>query len=146
MLDFGCGTGLSGEALREAGFTVIDGWDVSQGMLDVAAEKGVYRRLVRTDPEAAPPAAPGDYDAVVATGVISVGAAPPEAFDMIMNLLAPGALFVFSFNDHTLAESRYEARLMEWIDCGAAELLSREHGDHLPGRDLGATVYAVRRR
>ena len=146
VLDFGCGTGLSGAALRDEGFAVIDGWDVSQGMLDLAAEKGCYRALTQIDPDAPPPAAEGDYAAVVAAGVISVGAAPPETFDAIMALLGPGGVFVFSFNDHTLEDSRYESRLMEWIDCGSAELLSREHGAHLPGLDLGSTVYALRKR
>ncbi|GFR83657.1 Williams-Beuren syndrome chromosomal region 27 protein-like [Elysia marginata] len=45
IMDLGCGTGLVGEALHAAGFTNIDGLDPSQGMLDVARSKGVYKEL-----------------------------------------------------------------------------------------------------
>ena len=146
VLDFGCGTGLSGAALKAEGFAAIDGWDVSQGMLDVAAKKGVYRALALIDPEATDFAPVADYPAVVATGVIGAGAAPLSVFDGIMEALPSGGLLAFSYNDHTLQDPAYEARVNEWLDCGGAELLSREHGDHLPGLGLGAVVYALRKR
>ena len=41
VLDVGCGTGLSGVALRDAGFTRLDGCDFSPPMLERAAETGV---------------------------------------------------------------------------------------------------------
>jgi predicted TPR repeat methyltransferase len=146
VLDFGCGTGLSGLALRAEGFTVIDGWDVSEGMLAQARDKGCYRALMRLDPEAAAPAPEDLYPAAVAAGVIGVGAAPPEAFDGVMAALAPGGLLVLSLNDHALADPVFEARIMEWIDCSAAELLAKEYGDHLPGIELKAMVYTLRKR
>ena len=40
ILDFGCGTGLSGLALRAAGVQVIDGCDLSEGMLAHATFAG----------------------------------------------------------------------------------------------------------
>ncbi|MDZ7829733.1 MAG: class I SAM-dependent methyltransferase [Halofilum sp. (in: g-proteobacteria)] len=40
MLDAGCGTGLSGRALSAAGFRTIDGMDVSQRSLEIAARLG----------------------------------------------------------------------------------------------------------
>ena len=45
VLDAGCGTGLSGEALRAAGFSGLIGTDVSAESLQVCARKGVYSRL-----------------------------------------------------------------------------------------------------
>jgi len=45
VLDVGCGTGLSGLALKETGFQHIDGCDLSQGMLDKATELKIYGRL-----------------------------------------------------------------------------------------------------
>ena len=72
----GCGTGLSGAALAEAGFTTIDGSDLSPGMLDKARALGVYRDLWLPDdlPDRR-------YDAVAAVGVIGPGAAPLDLFD-----------------------------------------------------------------
>ena len=45
ILDFGCGTGLSGLALSLAGFQTIDGVDLTQEMLERAKEKQFYRSL-----------------------------------------------------------------------------------------------------
>ena len=40
VLDFGCGTGLSGLALQLAGFNTLDGMDPSSEMLERAKGKG----------------------------------------------------------------------------------------------------------
>ena len=67
VLDFGCGTGLSGLALRLAGFDTIDGRDLSPGMLARARDKGVYRDLRVIGPEED---MPGGYAAIAAIGVV----------------------------------------------------------------------------
>jgi len=142
ILDMGCGTGLSGRALRAAGFTVIDGADVSAGMLEEAARTGAYRSLIDTRRAALPDAA---YPAVTAIGVIGTGAAPPEVFDACLAALAPGGLFCFSFNDHTLDLPDYTGKLDAALADGRVQIVSEELGDHI--RDLGSTskVYVLRR-
>ncbi len=143
VLDYGCGTGLSGVALRNAGFEVIDGMDPTANMLAVAKTKGVYRTLSSfeiTDPA---PLTNGAYTAITAIGVIGAGAAPPETLDMLMYALPKGGMLSFSFNDHTLADHTYTARLNDWLDMGAARLLFREHGPHLPGLDMKSDVYVL---
>ena len=47
--DLGCGDGAVGEALRAKGFTNLEGLDISQGMLDIAKEKGIYQSLQKVD-------------------------------------------------------------------------------------------------
>ena len=143
ILDFGCGTGLSGLALRLQGFETIDGLDVTPEMIDIARGKNIYRTLTQVDPKTPPPVAKGTYAMITAVGVIGVGAAPIGTFDTIMGLLPRGGLFGFSFNDHALADYRFEGKLNEYVDCTAARLLFREHGPHLPGINLGATVYVL---
>lgn len=143
ILDFGCGTGLSGHELKLAGFETIDGMDLSSDMLAKARSKGVYRTLTQVEANAPPPVAKGAYPVITATGVIGIGAAPLALFDTLMNLLAPGGLFAFSFNDHTLEDPAYEARLNDWIDPGHARLLFREYGPHLPGLNMKSVVYIV---
>ena len=146
ILDMGCGTGLSGVALRAAGFTAIDGADVSAEMLARARAKDAYRTLRAVDPEA--PLAgvvPGDHAAIVACGVIGAGAAPYALFDACMEALAPGGLFALSFNDHALADPASHAALDRWVPERAAAVFE-EHGDHLPGIGLGSTVHVLRRR
>lgn len=143
VLDFGCGTGLSGIALRRAGFAVIDGIDPSPEMLEGARAKAVYRRLTLLELTDKAPIAKGTYRAITAIGVIGVGAAPPRTFDLLMQALDRGGLLAFSLNDHALVDPAFPGRLNEWLDCGAARLLSREYGTHLPGLDLKSNVYVV---
>ncbi len=143
ILDFGCGTGLSGLALKLAGFTTIDGVDLSKDMLAQATDKDVYRSLNQIEAGAALSHKPGDYAAIAAIGVIGAGAAPISTFDTLMKGLTKGGFLVFSFNDHALEDKANEGRINEWTDCGAARLLFREHGDHLPGIDLKSNVYVI---
>lgn len=141
VLDFGCGTGLSGLALKLAGFSNIHGVDLSPEMLGQAEAKGVYASTRQVAADEA--IAPGQYPSIAAIGVIGAGAAPIGVLDMLMNALGSGGRAVFSFNDHTLEDPVHEARVMEWTDCGAARLLFREHGDHLPGIGMKSTVYIL---
>ena len=146
ILDIGCGTGLSGLALRAAGFSTIDGADVSAEMLARAEEKGAHRSLRRIDAES-PLAgvAPGDHAAIVACGVIGAGAAPYSLLDACMEALGPGGLFALSLNDHALADPASRAALDRWVP-DRADALFAEHGEHLPGIGLGSTVIVLRRR
>lgn len=145
ILDFGCGTGLSGVALAQAGFSTIDGVDVSGDMLEEARAKQVYRTLWQIEAGERPVAQKGDYSAIAAIGVIGAGAAPISTFDLLMKSLARGGLLVLSFNDHTLQDPVHAGRLSEWLDCGAGRLLFKEYGDHLPGLELKSTVYVIER-
>ncbi len=143
ILDFGCGTGLSGLALKLAGFAHIDGVDLSAEMLEKAKNKRLYRSLSQIDGKAGVRHRPGDYTAIAAIGVIGAGAAPVSVLHNLMHGLAKGGKLVFSFNDHALEEPSFEAGLNEWLDCGAAALLFKEYGPHLPGINLKANVYVV---
>jgi len=143
ILDFGCGTGLSGLALKLAGFETIDGVDLSADMIARAQGKNAYRKLSQIEPDAAVPGAQGAYAAIAAIGVIGAGAAPISTFDLILNSLGPGGKFVLSFNDHALEDPINEGRIAEWCDCGAARLLFKEYGDHLPGIGVKANVYVL---
>ncbi|MEL7115443.1 MAG: methyltransferase domain-containing protein [Pseudomonadota bacterium] len=140
VLDFGCGTGLSGLALRRAGFEVIDGCDLSAEMLKGADDKECYRKTWQIAPGAG---VPGGYAAITATGVISVGAAPIETYDILLDALDPGGLLALSFNDHALAEPRFEGKLRARVEDGTTRLLFQEYGTHLPGINLKSNVYVI---
>ena len=147
VLDVGCGTGLAGRALREAGFTTIDGTDLSPEMLERAkALAGVYRALFLGDLTEPLPVAPGAYAHMAAVGVINPGHAPPETVDAVLALLPAGGCFVFSLNDHALAEESFPAKVDAVTAAGTADCVFREHGPHLPGTGLEATVFVLRKR
>jgi predicted TPR repeat methyltransferase len=72
ILDAGCGTGLSGRALHTAGFTTIDGIDVSHRSLEIAGTTGVYRNLHAMDLQQLPLPIPDDhYDGLACVGVLT---------------------------------------------------------------------------
>ena len=144
VLDMGCGTGLSGMALENAGFATIDGADLSEEMLEEAKAKGIYRALREVDPDdPLGPVSPGDYAAIVACGVIGAGAAPLSLFDQCMHALAPSGHFAFSFNDHALADPAYEEKVVEWSDH--AEVVHDAEGEHIPGIGLRSRVWVMRK-
>jgi len=147
VLDFGCGTGLSGVALRAAGVEVIDGCDINPAMQAELsrdpAVRSAYRDLwieepgqLRTDP--------GAYSAIACTGVISHGAAPPETLDMLLDHLDAGSVIAFSFNDATRIDPDYIRALNRALD-GRAERLVQAYGPHLPAKGMGSDVYVLRR-
>lgn len=146
LLDLGCGTGLSGEAFRAAGFTTIDGTDFSPEMLAYAqAKPELYRALTLADLTNPIPAQPGAYASIAAVGVISPGHAPAEMIDQVLALLPAGGHFVFSLNDHALEDPSFRGHIAAAIEAGTAELRFEEYGAHLPGIDLKAVVFVLQK-
>jgi predicted TPR repeat methyltransferase len=140
LLDFGCGTGVSGAALKAAGFQLIDGVDLTPEMLALAGPKAIYRRLSRIGADELPPAG---YPTIAAIGVIGPGAAPLAVLDRLVGALPSGGLLGFSLNDHALAEPAYGAAVPALIARGAVRPRLEERGDHLPGIDVKSTVYVL---
>jgi predicted TPR repeat methyltransferase len=145
ILDFGCGTGLSGLALRQAGFTTIDGLDISAPMLEKAQARDLYANLWQSFPGEITGVTAGQYSVIVAAGVVSLGAAPPETLSLILDYLAPGGFIGLSFNDPTVAHGSYDAVLTHEISRGRVELLFRENGLHLQEPPMGSDVLILRR-
>lgn len=146
VLDFGCGTGLSGLALRDAGFDRLDGMDLSGEMLERAREKNIYRDLLLIGPEDRSPIPKDKYDMIAAIGVIGIGAAPPDLIDTLMRALPKGGLLGLTLNDHSLAAKIYEGAMCQWLDPGAARLLAKDHGQHLPGQNISSNVYIIEKK
>lgn len=145
ILDVGCGTGLCGLALAKAGFTTLDGTDLSSGMLDKARASGVYRTLWQGDANAPLDVTPGTYRALTASGVISKGAAPPQMFDTLAACMAPGDLLIFSYNGHTLDDPAYMRKLQQMV-AGPFRQIFEENGPHLPDIGLTSTIYVLERQ
>lgn len=150
VLDFGCGTGLSGQALQRHGFTTIDGTDISPEMIAHARKKTantapLYRSLWLGDPNKFT-VKTGDYSVIVATGVISLGAAGPDMLPILLSALAPNGLLAFSYNDPTLADQSYLDALDAVLSSGLATQVFRAHGPHLNAKVTGSDVIVLRRQ
>lgn len=145
ILDFGCGTGLSGDALAHVGFTNIHGSEVNPQMRAIAKSRGIYQGFVDASLKTPFPFAAGKFAAMSAVGVISSGAAPASLLPAALNALAPDGLLVLSFNDHTLTMPEYTDALSLAQSSGTAKLIFEEYGAHLTKKRVGATVYVLRR-
>ncbi len=145
ILDVGCGTGLSGAALAAAGFTDVSGCDVNGEMLAQARAAGVYRELRLADLDDQFPFPPGTYGAIAAIGVIGRGAGPASLLGEVVEALAPGGHFVFTFNDLALADPEFSGALDDVITSGAAEQVFSERGPHFDALNSSSTVFVLRR-
>ena len=143
ILDVGCGTGMSGRALADAGFTTIDGADLSSGMLDQAERAAVHRRrwqLTAGELDVAP----GTYRAIVACGVIGIGAAPASTLPLIAAAVGPDDLRVFSFNDQVQTDDDFMSALAALADSDFDQVAA-DDGVHIASRNSTSVVYALRR-
>jgi predicted TPR repeat methyltransferase len=73
ILDAGCGTGLVGVALAEMGHRRIVGFDLSDGMLQRSAARGVYAELHQGSLLERLPFDAGRFGSVVSVGVFTLG-------------------------------------------------------------------------
>ena len=146
ILDLGCGTGLSGLALRQTGYRHIDGCDFSPAMLRKAEATQAYTRLFSADLNQPPlDAADASYDAVTAVGVFSFGHVVPDALDEILRVLKPGAPLVIGLNDHYYQEGSLLAKKADLISSKRIIPIDEVHGEHIPGKGLSGWVITVRK-
>ena len=144
ILDVGCGTGLSGLALKQAGYGNIDGCDLSQGMLDKAQMLGIYGRLFACDLNAPPlDAENNQYDAITAVGVFSFGHVLPDAVEELLRITKPGSPIIIGLNDHFYEEGSLTAKLEALQNDDRLKIISQEHGDHIPANDLKGWVLTL---
>jgi predicted TPR repeat methyltransferase len=128
VLDLGCGTGLCGPLLAPWAGS-LTGIDVSRNMLDEAARKQLYERLVEAEITAWLPAQDAAaYDLAIATDVfIYIGDLAP-VFAGLHRVLRPGGLFAFSTEVSEGAESRLLESLRYAHSAAYLERLAREAG------------------
>ncbi|TZG36741.1 class I SAM-dependent methyltransferase [Agrobacterium sp. B1(2019)] len=110
LLDLGCGTGLTGEALRDMADD-ITGIDISENMVEIAHEKDLYETLYVAEAEDFLEDNDDEpFDIITATDVLPyLGALEPLFFGAAENLNA-GGLLIFSSEtlpDETLAGRPY---------------------------------------
>jgi predicted TPR repeat methyltransferase len=98
ILDLGCGTGLSGEALSACGFSNLYGCDISQESLKLLAEKGVYQAdgLKPANLEEKLPYRDGEFQCVTCVGTLSYVHSFEQLYREVRRITAPGGLFIFS--------------------------------------------------
>ncbi|MGJ3230203.1 MAG: class I SAM-dependent DNA methyltransferase [Oceanicaulis sp.] len=93
-LDLGCGTGLMGERLRPM-CARLEGVDLSAGMLEVAARRGLYDRLEKAD-IARRPLDEAGFDLIIAADVFAYLGALDGVVAWCAGSLTPGGRLAFT--------------------------------------------------
>ncbi len=143
MLDIGAGTGLLAEHLPDR---VVDGIDISQGMLDQAAAKGLYRARICADLTQTLPMADATYGGFVSSGTFTHGHVGPDVFPELLRVAKPGALFVCGVIPPVFDGTGFGSRLALLV---AHKMISPvdfhdfaiyENADHDHARDRGLVM------
>lgn len=143
VLDVGCGTGLSGQALIEAGFKNIDGCDLSPNMLSMAKERNVYRKLFEVDLLAPPmTVADNSYDLTIAIGAFATGHLGAEAVIELVRITRKRGEIIITTNDHFYETGILQAVFEELKSQKNIENFIAEHGAHIPGKNIEGWVFA----
>ena len=143
VLDVGCGTGLSGLALRHHGFTCLDGCDLSPNMLAIARDRSLYDRLFEVD-LLAPPMDVNDnhYDLTIAVGAFATGHLGGPAVDELCRITRQGGTVIITTNDPFYETGILQATFERLLDGSLITDFTAEHGDHIPGKNIGGWVFA----
>lgn len=96
LLDAGSGTGILGEILTALGYENLSALDASEGMLQLARSKGIYRdcRHLFLGQDLDYP--DDSFAAVASAGVFTKGHAPLSGLEELTRITRPGGILVFS--------------------------------------------------
>ncbi|VUC25562.1 unnamed protein product [Clonostachys rosea] len=129
VLDAGCGTGLVGACLAQsalAGHFILDGLDLSPGMLAAARQKGVYRELEEANLNEKIRKPDGSYDLVVCVGTLTVGHVGPDVLREFARVAAPAGLIVATVHSSIWESKGYKAEIEKLEDAGAVQVVSTD--------------------
>jgi predicted TPR repeat methyltransferase len=151
VLDAGCGTGLSGRALRDAGFTgAVIGVDLSASSLEVADASGAYTQVQVASLNAGLPFDDGSFGALACIGVLTYVPDVERAWREFCRLVADGGVVAFTQREDTWIERDCAATLDRLAADGVwAPIEVSDPEPYLPGLDdemgdIGAHYVACR--
>jgi predicted TPR repeat methyltransferase len=146
VLDAGCGTGLVGAELARRGVRVIDGVDVSPGMLEQARATGAYRSLEPVDLTRALPMDADAYDVVVCVGTLTHGHVGPAALAEFVRVTRPEGWVVATVLDDVWESGGFRAEVDRLVDAGAAQLVSADLAPYRKGVGVEARMLVLTAR
>ena len=142
ILDVGSGTGLMGQMLSSLGYHNLVALDMSEEMLAVAHEKGVYTSL-RIGTLGQPLDFPSNtFDAVAGIGIFTLGHAPASSFDELVRVTKPGGQILFTLYSDLYDVGEFPNKFVALEASGAWSL--REVSDRLQPLPIGEPEATVR--
>ena len=142
ILDVGSGTGLMGQTLSSLGYHNLVALDMSEEMLDIACEKGVYESLhigILGQPLNFPS---NTFDAVAGIGIFTLGHAPASSFDELVRVTKPSGLILFTLYSDLYDIGEFPEKFAALEASGAWSL--QEVSDELQPLPVGEPEATVR--
>jgi SAM-dependent methyltransferase len=137
IFDAGCGSGLVGKALKDAGFYKLHGADLSQILLETI-QPSLYRRLYQVDLNEPIKIPDNTYDAVTCVGTFTYGHVKAEALDEFVRITKDGGLLCFTINEGIYGDSGFDTKLLALEESGAWEKLEFFKSDYLASKNVNA--------
>lgn len=138
ILDAGCGTGLSGNALYELGYHNLHGRDLSPEMLGKANELGIYASLSECDLTA--PVQDGPFDAVISVGVFGFGPPFPEHIHHLVTATKAGGLVILTVNGKGWVDRDWDSELPSAISKNSLNLVETVEIEYLEKEEIGGKL------
>ncbi len=117
ILDAGCGTGLSGTALRQRGYGNIIGVDISVNSLQIARKTDAYIKLHKMNLQDSLPFGHNELDAVNCIGVLTY-IENTSLLHEFCRIVRPGGYVIFSQRADIYYQKDYETKLQEMEEAG----------------------------
>ncbi len=108
ILDAGAGTGLAGKVLYEMGYSNLIAMDMSQGMLQEARKKNVYKELHRMVMGEKLDFDTDSFDAVICVGTLTLGHAPANSLNELVRITKPTGHIVYTLRPDTYEEKGFK--------------------------------------
>lgn len=143
ILDAGCGVGMAGTLLTEAGFGNLFGIDISPNSLAMAEQTGAYRQLQRWNLHQTPlPFAENEFDAIVCVGVLSYVPKLRPLFEDFCRIVRPGGIVIYTQRDDYY-EERQNAPMLAQMEAAGwwQQRLMSDKRPYLPNHgDYGSAI------
>lgn len=146
VADIGCGTGLAGQVLAGLGFTHIDGLDISPEMMQVAAQRGLYRHFVAVDLNQPLDIPDAQYDGATCCGTFTHGHVAAGCLDELFRILRPGAPFAFTVKDAVWEPMGFKDTLERLVAAGTITQAAWQMDRHYDTAGPADGVFCVYRR
>ena len=143
ILDAGCGTGLVGASLAALGHNLVVGFDLSSGMLQRSAERGVYSELHQGSLLDRLPFDDRRFGSVVSVGVFTLGHVDGSAFAELAKVTSAGGHVSITFRDDAMDDLGYRAEQQRLIDSGVWDLVDRTESVSMIHEDGGDIMLRV---
>lgn len=151
ILDAGCGTGLSGQALHDLGFKYISGIDLSDQMLKQAKKRNVYSSVRQADLKKRLPFKDNTFGGVVCAAVLSHFPKVVPTMLEFCRVTQAGGYIIFSHREDLYAQYGYKEQLIQLEQSSKWEYIHRSepmpylpsHPEYLDEILVNYHVYSV---